>query len=126
MDVALMTLINKRSVLELLRSTGKISRSEISKLSGLTPPTVNRIIKDLICFNLASYSGQAVSNGGRPSVVVEYKSSENLIIGIDLGATYIRGCLVDLEARFLSEIQIPTEIGNGLENIIEKLVVDNQ
>ena len=122
MDVGLMTLINKRSVLELLRSTGKISRSEISKLSGLTPPTVNRIIKDLISFNLASYSGPAISNGGRPSVVIEYKSSENLIIGIDLGATYIRGCLVDLEARFLSEIQIPTEIDNGLESILEKLI----
>ena len=122
MDVSLMTLINKRSVLELIRSSGKINRSDISKLSGLTPPTVNRIIKELISFNLAGYSGPAISNGGRPSVVVEYKSSQNLIIGIDLGATYIRGCLVDLEAQYLSEIQVPSEIGNGLESILNKLI----
>ncbi|MHA1280845.1 MAG: ROK family protein, partial [Candidatus Helarchaeota archaeon] len=42
--------------------------------------------------------------------------------GIDLGATYIRGCLVDLDARFLSEIQIPTEIEKGFNHIIEKVV----
>lgn len=122
MDVGLMNLINKRSVLELLRTSGKINRSEISKLTGLTPPTVTKIIKELISFNLCGYSGPATSSGGRPSVVVEFKSSENLIIGIDLGATYIRGCLVDLEAKFLSEIQVPTEIESGLESILEKLV----
>jgi len=38
--VGLMNLIDKGSVLELLKSVGKISRSEISKLSGLTPPGV--------------------------------------------------------------------------------------
>ncbi len=52
MDVGLISLIYKRSVLGLIRFTGKVSRSEISKLSGLTSPTVNRIIKDLIIFNL--------------------------------------------------------------------------
>ena len=41
MDVGLISLIYKRSVLGLIRFTGKVSRSEISKLSGLTPPTVN-------------------------------------------------------------------------------------
>ena len=40
MDVDLMNLIYKGSVLELLRSAGKMRRSEISKLSRLTPPRV--------------------------------------------------------------------------------------
>lgn len=122
MDVGLMNLMNKRSVLGILRASGKTNRSEISNLTGLTPPTVTRIVDELINFNLAKYLGPGSSNGGRPSVVVEFKSSENLIIGIDLGATIIRGCLVDLEAKFLSEIQVPTEIENGLNSVLEKLV----
>ena len=32
------------------------------------------------------------------------------------------GCLVDLEAKLLSEIEIPTAIGNGLESILDKLI----
>ena len=32
------------------------------------------------------------------------------------------GCLVDLEAKFLSEIKIPKAIGNGLESILDKLI----
>lgn len=122
MDVGLMNLMNKRSVLGILRVAGKINRSEISKLTELTPPTVTRIVEELKNLNLAAYLGPGSSNGGRPSVVVEFKSSENLIIGIDLGATFIRGCLVDLEANYLSEIQVPTDIENGLESILEKLI----
>lgn len=122
MDVSLMNLMNKRSVLGILRVARKISRSEISKVTELTPPTVTRIVEELINLNLAAYLGPGSSNGGRPSIVVEFKSSENLIIGMDLGATFIRGCLVDLEANYLSEIQVPTEIENGLESVLEKLI----
>jgi glucokinase-like ROK family protein len=55
-------------------------------------------------------------------MIVKFKSDHNYIIGIDLGATYIRGCLVDLDAQFLSEIQIATEIEKGFNHIIEKVV----
>lgn len=55
-------------------------------------------------------------------MIVKFRSDSNYIIGIDLGATYIRGCLVDLNARFISEIQLPTEIEKGFNSIVEKVI----
>jgi glucokinase-like ROK family protein len=55
-------------------------------------------------------------------VVVRLKNENNYIIGIDLGATYIRGCMVDLNASFISEVQVPTEIEKGFSSIIEKVI----
>lgn len=114
---------NKKLVLNLIKRKGEISRSDIATKTGLTPPTVRRIIDELIYnYNLVEVKGLGSSNGGRPPMVVKFKSEQNYIIGIDLGATYIRGCLVDLDAHFISEVQIPTEIEKGFNHIIEKVV----
>jgi glucokinase-like ROK family protein len=71
---------------------------------------------------LASYIGIGNSSGGRPPMIVKFNSENNFIIGIDLGATNIRGVLTDLDANFLSEIQAPTEIHKGFDHIIKNTV----
>lgn len=123
MDAGLMNLTNKRAILKLIKESSQISRSKITKVTGLTPPTVARIVDELVQNEkLLEYVGVGDSSGGRPSVVVRLKNVNNYIIGIDLGATYIRGCMVDLNASFISEIHIPTEIQKGFNSIIEKVI----
>ncbi len=123
MDAGLLHLANKKVILKLIKQKNLISRSDLAKITGLTPPSVTRIVDELIVSDkLVEYVGVGNSSGGRPSVVVKFKSEMNYIIGIDLGATYIRGCLVDLNANFISEIQVPTEIEKGFSRIVEKMV----
>ncbi|QGY46787.1 ROK family protein [Maribellus comscasis] len=122
MDAGLLHLANKKVLLKLINQKGQISRSELSKATKLTPPTITRIVDELVYKdNLAEYIGTGSSNGGRPSMIVKFKNEGNYIIGIDLGATYIRGGLVDLNAKFVYEIQVPTEIEKGFSSIIEKV-----
>lgn len=123
MDAGLLHLSNKKVLLKLIMLNQEISRSDLAKETGLTPPTVTRIVDELVYSkNLAEYIGTGDSSGGRPPLMVKFKNEGNYIIGIDLGATYIRGCLVDLNAKFIYEIQVPTEIEKGFSNIIEKVV----
>ena len=123
MDAGLMNLTNKRIILNLIRQKKQISRSEIAKKTGLTAPSITRIVDSLVHNDeLVEYIGPGHSNGGRPPLMVKFKSEKNYIIGIDLGATYIRGCMVDLYGNFISEVQVPTEIDQGFAFIIEKLV----
>ncbi|WP_372932373.1 ROK family transcriptional regulator [Mariniphaga sediminis] len=123
MDAGSLHLANKRVLLKLISQRGQISRSELSQATKLTPPSVTRIVDELVYKDkLAEYIGTGSSNGGRPPMIVKYKNKNNYIIGVDLGATYIRGGLVDLNAKFISEIQIPTEIEKGFSNIIEKVI----
>ncbi len=123
MDAGLLHLANKRVLLKLINQKSQISRSELSKATKLTPPTITRIVDELVYKdNLAEYIGTGSSNGGRPSMIVKFKNAANYIIGIDLGATYIRGGLVDLNAKFIYEIQVPTEIEKGFSSIIGKVI----
>ncbi len=123
MDAGLLHLTNKKVLLKLIKLNQQISRSDLAKETGLTPPTVARIVDELVYSkNLAEYIGTGDSSGGRPPLMVKFKNEGNYIIGIDLGATYIRGCLVDLSAKFIYEIQVPTEIEKGFSSIIEKVV----
>lgn len=123
MDAASLHLANKKVVLKLIKHNNQISRSALAKVSGLTPPSITRIVDELIHVDgLVESLGVGNSSGGRPPLIVKFKNSNNYIIGVDLGATYIRGCLVDLNANFVSEIQVPTELEKGFDSIVEKVV----
>ncbi|NNG09374.1 MAG: ROK family transcriptional regulator, partial [Arenibacter sp.] len=123
MDAALLHLANKKVVLKLIKDNSEISRSALAKESGLTPPSITRIVDELINVDgLVESLGVGSSSGGRPPMIVKFKNDNNYIIGIDLGATYIRGCMVDLNANFISEIQVPTELEKGFLSIVDKVV----
>ena len=123
MDAALLHLANKKVVLKLIKDNSEISRSALAKESGLTPPSITRIVDELINVDgLVDSLGVGSSSGGRPPMIVKFKNDNNYIIGIDLGATYIRGCMVDLNANFISEIQVPTELEKGFLSIVDKVV----
>jgi len=118
-----MNLSNKKKIIELIRQNKEISRSDLGKITGLSAPSITRIVDELIEQDqLASYIGIGNSSGGRPPMMVKFNSENNYIIGIDLGASYTRGVLSDLEANFLTEIKSPTEIHKGFDYIIRNTV----
>ena len=118
-----MNLSNKMKIIRLIRQHKEISRADLGKITGLSAPSITRIVDELIGQDqLAQYIGIGNSSGGRPPMIVKFNSEDNFIIGIDLGATNIRGVLTDLEGNFLSEIQAPTEIQKGFEHIIKDTV----
>lgn len=121
-DALQMNRLNKREILHLIRKAGVISRADIANISGLTAPTVSRIVEHLVNEDkLVSYVGIGESSGGRPPVMLQFNGKENYVVGIDLGATTIRGVLSDLEANIVLEIQIPTEINKGFPIIINQV-----
>jgi glucokinase-like ROK family protein len=129
-DALQMSRLNKREVLNLIRKEGIISRTDIGNTTGLTAPTVSRIVDQLVNQDkLVKYVGVGESSGGRRPVMLQFNGKDNFVIGIDLGATFIRAVLSDFEANFLTEIHVPTPITEGFEaimdevaNLVEKLL----
>lgn len=118
-DALQMSRLNKREVLQLIKKEGTISRTDIGNTTGLTAPTVSRIVEHLVNHEkLVQYIGVGESSGGRRPVMLRFNGKENYVIGVDLGATFIRGVLSDFEANFLIEIQVPTAIHEGFEAIM--------
>lgn len=112
--------LNTRKVLKLIRDNPSISRAEISKLSGLSAPTVSRIVDDLIREGLVEEVGIGFSNGGRRPNLLRFCPNNNFIIGIDLGTTNIYGVLANLEAEIITEEKTPTRVEEGFYSIMDR------
>jgi len=122
-DAEVMNMINRRRILQLIRQHHSISRSEIVKITGLAAPTVSRIVDKLVREdNIVKYSGKGNSSGGRPPLIVEFNGTDKYVLGVDLGATMIRGVLANMDAEILMEIQVPTGKEKGYENVLSNLV----
>ncbi len=86
-------------------------------------------MEGLINDNLVVMVGDGNSTGGRPPKLLKFDGSHDYVIGVDLGSTSIRGAISDLDGRFITEIETPTDLEGGFEKIslqvvklIEKLI----
>jgi len=115
--------LNKIKVLNLIRESGSISRAEIVKQTGLSAPTITRIVDSLInSEKLASQVGIGESKGGRPPVIVQFNGEDNYVIGIDWGRTHIYGVISNLNGDSLAKLDVRTEAGDGFETDLKRVI----
>jgi predicted NBD/HSP70 family sugar kinase len=88
--------LNERTVLEAIRTGAPISRAEISRRAGISKPTVSIALQSLVDAGLVR---EAEPDPGRPSygaVFFEPVADAALVLGLDVGARFLRGALCDL------------------------------
>jgi glucokinase-like ROK family protein len=112
--------INKVKVINLIRDSEGISRADLAKESGLSAPTISRIVESLIREGLTTEIGAGESKGGRRPTLLKFSGIDKFIIGIDLGTTNIYGVLTDLDAKVVAEIRRPTLVEEGFSRIMER------
>src|SRR5436190_899040 len=94
--------MNERTVLEAIRSGAPISRAEISRRAGISKPTVSLALRSLLDTGLVREAEPA----GRLSygaVYFEPVPDAALVLGLDLGARFLRGAVCDLEGRAFAD-----------------------
>ena len=88
--------LNERTVLESIRARPPISRAEISRLAGISKPTVSLALQSLLDAGLVR---ETSAEPGRPSygaVFFEPVPDAAFVLGLDLGARFLRGAICDL------------------------------
>src|SRR3989338_3405938 len=109
------------SILELVIKRGPISRTDISRLTGLNIVTVSNYINEFIEKELVIEKGFDVSTGGRRPTLVELNPKFGYIIGVGLTALNIVGILVDSKMQVICEVKKERPVENS-EAVIDKLV----
>lgn len=99
---------NLNLLLETIESQGPISRAGLSRVTGLSQPTVGAAIDVLVRSGLVRPVGTGESSGGRPPIMLEFNATHGFVVGIDLGGTNIKVGLTDLRGRVLCRIEEPT------------------
>lgn len=120
-DQSVINMLNKRNVLTVIRENGPINKAEISRILGLSIPTVMRITDELMNKALVCEVGKRESTGGKPPVMLKFSPNSYSIIGIDVGTTNIKTIVMDMAANIRSRIVVPTVVSDDPCSIINRI-----
>ncbi len=101
--------LNERTVLDAIRSYAPVSRAEISRRVGISKPTVSLALQTLLDAGLVR---EAEPDGDGPSygaVFFEPVPDAAYVLGLDVGARFVRGALCDLagDVRARQDVELP-------------------
>jgi predicted NBD/HSP70 family sugar kinase/DNA-binding CsgD family transcriptional regulator len=88
--------LNERTVLEAIRTGAPISRAEISRRAGISKPTVSLALQSLLDAGLVREATHDPAGPSYGAVFFEPLDEAALVLGIDVGARFLRGALCDL------------------------------
>jgi glucokinase-like ROK family protein len=116
----LMRNINRSIILDLIRQSSPIARSQIAQRLNISLPTVMRIVDELIVEDLVRPHGSSESTGGRPRPLLEFNGDAYAVVGVDLGGTKMFGTVADLVGTIQHELYIPHG-DDGSSDCLERL-----
>lgn len=116
--------LNERTVLEAIRAAAPISRAEISRRVGISKPTVSLALQSLLHAGLVR---ETAHDGQRPSygaTFFEPVPDAAFVLGLDLGARFVRGALCDLrgEVRARQDLELSDADTSAAVDTIEQVV----
>ncbi len=104
-QASLLRHLNTRVVLEALQKYGALSRADISRITGISGPTITRTVKDLLDDRLVE-EGEPIRNQlGRPGKVIRMASSKVIVVGVVLEKGLAQICSAGLNGESSSEIE---------------------
>ncbi|NUR29528.1 MAG: ROK family protein [Catenulispora sp.] len=113
---------NERLLLDRLRADGATSRAELARLTGLSKPTVSTALGRLEHGGLVREIGkQAMAGRGRSPVLYEADPTAGYAFGVDVGRSWIRVGLADLDGTVVGRADEPNTAADA-DGIVDAIV----
>lgn len=119
-------------VVDVIRSSGPISRVELTATTGLTQPSISNIVRRLLVEGIVRESGRVASGGGKPRTLVEINPSALYAVGVQLGyesmtfvATGAGGGIVARQLVDGASLDSPDEVTARLVAQFDAFVADS-
>jgi predicted NBD/HSP70 family sugar kinase len=115
--------LNERTVLEAIRSGAPISRAEISRRAGISKPTVSLALQALVGDGLVREAALGPGGPSYGAVFFEPVPEAAYVLGLDLGARFLRGAVCDLagEVRARQDVELRGADADGALRAIASL-----
>lgn len=99
------------AILDVIRKSGPVTRTEISRVTKLNIVTVSNYVNSYIDKGLVAEKGFDVSTGGRKPTLVELNARQGYVIGIDIGPVNMVAIMTDLATTPMNKIKKPRPEG---------------
>src|SRR5262245_17555541 len=114
--------LNEQTVLDLLRADAPISRAEISRRAGISKPTVSLALQSLLDAGLVREVDHDPGGPSYGAVFFEPVPDAALVLGLDLGARFLRGAICDLQGELQARHDVElraADAGEALDAIAD-------
>jgi len=89
--------LNRMKIINIIKENELISRQQLAEVTGLTPPAITGIIRELIDKGFVTEVGLGESQGGRRPVSLQFSCHAGYVIGIEITSQEITIALADLK-----------------------------
>ncbi len=107
-------------VMRALRRQGRISRTEISNITGWSTAKASQEIRSLVNKGYLMEVGEGVSQGGRKPRLLQINNQLGYIAGIDIGATSMDIALADVTGLILRRCSESTDVHLSPETVLAR------
>lgn len=123
---ALIRRMNAARVLQELRTRGPSSRADLARVTGLSKPTVNALVEDLVQVGfIGQVRDELVMTGrpGRPAVLYTFRADLGYVLGVDIGADKLVLVLADVDGTVVTSHRVAMRGASrsGPEAVLDQL-----
>jgi len=108
---------HEAEVLRIIAEERRLTKPQLTRLSGLSRPTIDLIIDSLLARRVIVAVGETHGRVGRRAMVFSLDPGAGLGLGFDLGGSKLIGALVDPAGRILHEATEPTAMPAGARTV---------
>jgi predicted NBD/HSP70 family sugar kinase len=118
------SLETRSAVVDLIRSSGEVSRIELSEQSGLTEATISKIVRSLILDGIVVESGFGDSTGGKRPVLLTLNAASGYAIGVSLDSAGITYVVADLSGTPIDSMTVRGFAGERPPVVIQRVAAE--
>lgn len=101
--------LNEEAVLKEIRAGAPVSRAQISRRAGISKPTVSLALQSLLRAGLVREAKDGPGGPRYGATYFEPVDEAGLVLGVDLGARFLRAALADLGGRVRARQDVELE-----------------
>lgn len=123
-DPSLLRRINSAVVLHALRSTDFATLTEVTRVTGLSRPTVEGVVEGLIVAGLVvetTVEEPGARRQGRPARKFRFRAEAGHLLGLEIGAHRVTAVLSALDGRVLGSASKEVDEAASVDERLEKL-----
>ncbi|WP_334104424.1 ROK family transcriptional regulator [Muricomes intestini] len=121
-DKTFIAQMNKKNVLDIIRTKGPINKSQIAKLAELSIPTVMKISDEFVEAGLIQATGKGESRGGKRPEMLELISNAYYMVGVDMGRSKTISIIMNLNGDILNKKVMKTGSTNPAGKLLDRVI----
>ena len=112
---------NRGLVINLLRTSGPMSRTDLARRTGLAPSALTRLIRTFLAEGVVEEVGKTKSNGGRRAILISFNPHYAYTIGVKVERCRLLAARIDLAGRICARHSIALEEAPQPEAVVGQI-----